>query len=229
MKGRTSAAAPQQLTTTVVVAEDSLLLREGIVRLLEAAQLDVVAQVGDAEALLDAVAAHQPDVVLTDIKMPPAHLEEGLEAAELIKERFPETGVLVMSQYVEPRYAMTLMNAGGGVGYVLKDRVQDVEDLVTAIRQVADGGNVVDPEVVTVLLRRSRERSPLGHLTPRERDILALMAEGRSNAQLCEELFLSPKTVETHISNVFAKLDLHPPAEGHRRVLAVLAYLRESL
>lgn len=222
----TRGRADESTKWSVVVAEDSLLLREGIVRLLEAANLNVVAKVADADALIEAVEAHEPDVVLTDIKMPPSYLEEGLEAAEVIKDRHPSTGVLVMSQYVEPRYAISLMNAGGGVGYLLKDRLTHVEDLVSAVRRVAEGGNVVDSEVVTALLRRSRTKSPLEQLTSRERDILALMAEGRSNAQLCEELFLSPKTVETHISNVFGKLQLHAPAEGHRRVLAVLAFLR---
>jgi DNA-binding NarL/FixJ family response regulator len=212
----------------VVLAEDSVLLRAGISRLLAEASLDVVAEVEDAEALLEAVARLQPDVVITDIKMPPTFGDEGLRAAEEIRRRWPDIGVLVVSQYVEPRYAVTLMHSGGGTGYLLKERIARADDLLDAVRRVAEGRSVVDPEVVAVLMSRASTREALAPLSPREREVLELMAQGRSNAAICAALFLSPKTVETHVGAVFTKLGLLPGPDDHRRVLAVVTYLRGS-
>ena len=186
----------------------------------------VVAQASDGDELLSAVEEHVPDVVVTDIKMPPSHTDEGLRAAETIKDRFPDMGVLVLSHYVEPRYAMKLMDAGGGTGYLLKDRVKDVEDFISAIQRVASGEAVVDADVVTMLFSRLRSQAALARLTEREREILVRMAEGQSNRAICDALVLIPKTVESHISHIFRKLDLAEAPEGHRRVLAVLDYLR---
>jgi DNA-binding NarL/FixJ family response regulator len=216
------------MSLRLVLADDSLLLREGLVRLLGDAGFDVVAQAGSAEELLDAVRQHRPDVAIVDIRMPPTHSDEGLRAAEAIRAEHGTTvGILVLSQYVETTFALRLVDDGvGGVGYLLKDRVDDLEDFADAIRRIARGGSVIDPEVVAQLVGRRRARVPLDDLTDREREVLALMAEGRSNQAICDRLFLAPKTVEAHIANIFSKLELLPAPDDHRRVLAVLAHLR---
>ena len=208
----------------VVIAEDSVLLREGLTRLLIEAGHDVVAAVGDGEALLRAVGAQRPDAVVADVRMPPTFTDEGLRAALLVRDRWPDTGVLVLSQWVEERYAVELISGRPyGVGYLLKDRVADVTEFLEALRRVAEGGSALDPEVVAQLLVRSRH--PLGDLTPREREVLALMAEGRSNSAIAESLVVGGGAVEKHINNIFAKLGLAPGDRDHRRVLAVLRYL----
>jgi DNA-binding NarL/FixJ family response regulator len=211
----------------VIVADDAALFRAGIGRLLADAGFDVTAEVGDATALLDAVERDPPDAVVVDIRMPPTHTTEGLDAARSLAERHPGVGVLVLSAYVDPHYAVQLVESGtSGTGYLLKERVADPGELTDAVRRVAAGGVVIDPGVVARLVGRARARNPLDSLSEREREVLAMMAEGRSNQAICEQLFLSPKTVEAHVHNVFAKLDLHQAADTNRRVLAVLAYLR---
>jgi DNA-binding NarL/FixJ family response regulator len=212
----------------VVIADDAVLFRAGLGRVLEAADIQVVAQVGDAEQLLGRVRADPPDTVVVDIRMPPTHTTEGLDAAQRIRAEHPRVGVLVLSQYVEPHHAMQLLQdrGAGGVGYLLKDRVADVGEVIDAVRRVAAGGSVIDPEVVTQLVGRRRSRDPIQELTERERQVLALMAEGRSNQAIGERLFVSPKTVEAHVHSIFTRLDLHPGPDDHRRVLAVLAFLR---
>ncbi len=214
----------------VVVADDSVLLREGVVRILEAAGLEVVGQAGDAEDLLRKVGAHKPDVAIVDVKMPPTHTDEGLRAAAEIRERWPGTGVLVLSQYVEEAYALELFGGGdaGGAGYLLKDRVADLDRFVEAVRRVGEGGSALDPEVVGRLLGRARRDDPLARLTPREREVLGLMAEGRSNTGIAEAMVVTERAVEKHVTNVFSKLGLRSASEDHRRVLAVLAYLRNT-
>ena len=209
----------------VVIAEDSVLLREGLARLLDEAGFDVVEAVPDGEQLLRAVAEHAPDVVVADVRMPPTHTDEGIRAALVIRARWPDTAVLVLSQYVEERYATELL-AGDtrGVGYLLKDRVADVEEFVAALRRVGEGGAALDPEVVSQLLLRGRRR-PLDRLTPREQEVMALMAEGRSNGAIAAQLVVTDGAVEKHVSSIFAKLDLAPADTDHRRVLAVLSYL----
>jgi DNA-binding NarL/FixJ family response regulator len=216
------------VTLRLVLADDSLLLREGIARLLEEAGFEVVAQAGNGDELLAAVHEHHPDVAIVDIKMPPSHTDEGLRAAEAIRaEHGTAVGILVLSQYVETTFAMRLVADGaGGVGYLLKDRVEDLDDFADAVRRIARGGSVIDPEVVAQLVGRRRARVPLDDLTEREREVLALMAEGRSNQAICDRLFLAPKTVEAHIANIFSRLELPPAPDDHRRVLAVLAHLR---
>jgi DNA-binding NarL/FixJ family response regulator len=216
------------MTLRIILADDSLLLREGIARLLVEAGFEVIAQVGDAATLLQAVREHKPDVAVVDIRMPPTHTDEGLKAAESIRaEHGSDVGILVLSQYVETTFALRLVADGvGGVGYLLKDRVDDLEDFSDAVRRIARGGSVIDPEVVAQLVGRRRARVPLDDLTEREREVLALMAEGRSNQAICDALFLAPKTVEAHIANIFSKLELLPAPDDHRRVLAVLAHLR---
>jgi DNA-binding NarL/FixJ family response regulator len=210
----------------VVVAEDSVLLREGIVRILEDAGIEVVGQAGDAEDLLRKVRAHKPDVAITDIRMPPSHTDEGLRAAREIRDELPDVGVLVLSQYVEHGYALDLLaDNAAGVGYLLKDRVGDVEAFLDAVRRVAAGGSALDPEVVSHLLGRKRRDDPLDELTPREREVLGLMAEGRSNHAIAEALVVTDRAVEKHVTSIFSKLDLANTPEDHRRVLAVLAYL----
>jgi DNA-binding NarL/FixJ family response regulator len=213
----------------IVVAEDAVLLREGIVRVLREAQLDVVAAVADADDLLRVVEAEDPDVAVIDIRMPPTYTDEGIRAAESILTSGRSTGVLVLSQALEPGLAVRLLGDGrGGVGSLLKDRVADVDELTDAIRRVGRGGSVVDPEVVAVLVGRRRTHDPLSTLTSREREVLALMAEGRSNQAIAASLVVTEKTVETHVANIFSKLGLEPAPDDHRRVLAVLAWLRRT-
>ena len=196
-------------------------------RLLTEAGIDVVGQSGDAEDLLRKVRAHKPDVAITDIRMPPSHTDEGLKAAQQIRSELPQVGVLVLSQYVEQAYAMELLaDNAAGLGYLLKDRVADVDAFLDAVRRVADGGSALDPEVVSQLIGRRRRDDPLEELTPRERDVLGLMAEGRSNGAIAEELVVTERAVEKHVTSIFSKLDLSSSGQDHRRVLAVLAYLR---
>ncbi len=211
----------------VVIAEDSVLLRDGLVRMLEANGHSVVASVGDAAELVSVVGADSPDLVVLDVRMPPTHTDEGIRAALELRGRWPELAVLVLSQYVEENYATDLLSGDlGGIAYVLKDRVTDVSDFLETVERVGSGGTVIDAEVVSQLLARTRRREPLEDLSPREREVLALMAEGRSNQAIAARLFMSPKTLETHVGNMFAKLGLLPAADDHRRVLAVLTYLR---
>ena len=213
----------------VVVADDSVLLRDGVVRLLSDSGFEVVAAVGTADPVLDAVTEHQPELCVVDVRMPPTHTDEGLRAAIEIRDRYPRIAVLVLSQYVEERYAAELLDGDvAGVGYLLKDRVIDVNQFVESLRRVASGGSAVDAEVISQILGRSRRASELDRLTPREREVLELMAEGLSNADIAERLIVSGGAVEKHISNVFMKLDLEPEDGAHRRVLAVLRYLRGS-
>jgi DNA-binding NarL/FixJ family response regulator len=212
----------------LVLADDSMLLREGIARLLTESGFEIVGQAGGADELLAAVRKHRPDVAIIDIRMPPDHTDEGLRAAEAIRaEHGTEVGILVLSQYVETSFALRLVADGvGGVGYLLKDRVDDLDDFADAIRRIARGGSVIDPEVVARLVGSRRTRVPLDDLTVREREVLALIAEGRSNQAIGDRLFLAPKTIEAHIASIFAKLGLLPAPDDHRRVLAVLAHLR---
>jgi DNA-binding NarL/FixJ family response regulator/class 3 adenylate cyclase len=211
----------------VVLADDSVLLREGVARLLEEAGFEVVAQSGGPEDLLRHVAMHKPDVAVVDIRMPPTHTDEGLRAAGEIRERHPGVGVLLLSQYVEPGYAMALLETSAeGVGYLLKDRVSDLEQFGTAVRRVADGGSALDPAVVSELVGRKRRDDPLEQLTAREREVLEAMAEGRSNQAIAERLFVTLRAVEKHVTSIFTKLGLPASTDDHRRVLAVLAYLR---
>ena len=209
-----------------MVADDAALFRAGISRLLADAGLDVTAQVGDADALLDAVDQDPPHAVVLDIRMPPTHTTEGLDAARAIHEEHPEIGVLVLSAHVEAAYALQLIEDGTvGAGYLLKERVSDLTELTDAVRRVAAGGLVIDPSVVAGLVARKRLRDPLDELTGRERDVLSVMAEGRSNQAISERLYLSPKTVEAYVRGVFTKLGLQQGADDNRRVLAVLAFL----
>jgi DNA-binding NarL/FixJ family response regulator len=211
----------------VVVGEDSLLVREGIVRVLGEAGFDVVAQAGDAQELLRQVSAHRPDVAVVDIRMPPTETDDGLRAAIEIRRRLPRTGVMVLSQYLEEGYALDLVGESvEGTGYLLKDRVGDVERFADAVRCVAEGGSALDPEVVAQALGRSRRRDPLAQLTEREREVLALMAEGRSNQAIADKLEVSERAVEKHVTRIFDKLGLMPAAEDHRRVQAVLTFVR---
>jgi DNA-binding NarL/FixJ family response regulator len=210
----------------VVVADDSTLLREGLVRLLEEGGLEVVGQAGDGEELLRKVRAHKPDVAVVDVRMPPTHTDEGLQAAREIRAELPEVSVLVLSQYVEVAYARELLaESAEGLGYLLKDRVADVEALTDAVRRVGGGGSALDPEVVSPMLGRRRDDDPLEQLTPREREVLGLMAEGRSNGAIAAELVVSERAVEKHVTGIFSKLDLGASSEDHRRVLAVLRFL----
>jgi len=210
----------------IVIAEDSVLLRAGLTRLLTEEGEEIVAAVGDAEALVDAVERHQPDLALVDVRMPPTHTDDGLRAALEVRRRWPAIAILVLSQYVEERYASELLaGESGSIGYLLKDRIADVGEFVDAVRRVGGGGAVLDPEVVAQILARSRRRDPLAALSPRERQVLGLMAEGRSNSAIAAELVVSDGAVEKHVGNIFMKLDLAPTEGDHRRVLAVLRWL----
>jgi DNA-binding NarL/FixJ family response regulator len=210
----------------VVIAEDAAILRDGLVQLLTDRGHDVVAAVSDGDALRAAVAEHDPDVAVVDIRMPPSFTDEGLRAAIAIRHERPAVGVLVFSQWVETRYAAELLaGSSSGVGYLLKDRVADVSEFVEALTRVAAGGTALDPEVVRQLLGASRRRDAIATLTPREREVLGLMAEGRTNGAIARQLVVSDRAVEKHVANIFTKLDLPPSGEDHRRVLAVLRYL----
>ncbi|MEZ5098445.1 MAG: response regulator transcription factor [Thermoleophilia bacterium] len=211
----------------VVLADDSVLLREGMARLLADAGFDVVGQAGTAEELLLKVRSYEPRVAIVDIRMPPTHTDEGLRAAKEIRASYGGTGVLVLSQYVEPAYAMELLSESAeGVGYLLKDRIQDVAEFAASVRRVADGGSALDPTIVSQLVGRRRRDDPLGDLTPREREVLELMAQGRSNQGIADRLVVTERAVEKHVTSIFGKLRLPAAAEDHRRVLAVLTFLR---
>ena len=213
----------------VAIAEDVVLLREGISRVLRDGGFDVVAAVGDAEALLEAIERTPVDVAIVDIRMPPTHTDEGLLAAESLRAREPSIPVVVLSQAVEPAHAVRLLGDGrGGIGYLLKERVAAMDDLLEAIERVARGGTAIDPAVVAALVARRRQRDPLDELTAREREVLALMAEGRSNRAIASTLVIGDKTVETHVASIFSKLGLEAAADDHRRVIAVLTWLRRS-
>jgi DNA-binding NarL/FixJ family response regulator len=211
----------------VVIAEDSVLLREGVARILEDAGFEVVGQAGTADELMLKVRSYTPDVAIVDIRMPPTHTDEGLRAAQEIREKHPGIGVLVLSQYVEPAYAMELLaESAEGVGYLLKDRVANVAEFADAVRRVGDGGSALDPTIVSQLVGRRRGDDPLSQLTAREREVLGLMAEGRSNQGIAKELVVTERAVEKHVTSIFGKLRLPAAPADHRRVLAVLAYLR---
>ena len=211
----------------VVLAEDSVLLREGVARILDEAGFEVVGQAGNADELLLKVRSYSPDVAIVDIRMPPTHTDEGLRAAQEIREKHPTCGVLVLSQYVEATYAMELLaESAEGVGYLLKDRVSDVNEFADAVRRVGEGGSALDPTLVSQLVGRRRRDDPIDQLTPREREVLGLMAEGRSNSGIAEQLVVTDRAVEKHVTSIFSKLRLPAASEDHRRVLAVLAYLR---
>jgi DNA-binding NarL/FixJ family response regulator len=212
----------------VVIADDAVLLREGIAKLLEDAGFDVVGQAGNADELLLKVRSYSPQVAIVDIRMPPTHTDEGLRAAREIREKHPATGVVVLSQYVEAEYALDLLSdSAEGVGYLLKDRVSDIDEFAAAVRRVGEGGSALDPTVVSQLVGRRRKDDPLADLTPREREVLELMAEGRSNQAICDRLFITQRAVEKHVTSIFTKLRLPADAGDHRRVLAVLTYLRK--
>jgi DNA-binding NarL/FixJ family response regulator len=211
----------------VVIAEDAVLLRAGLERLLAEGDFDVAGTVGDGPGLIAAAAALRPDIAIVDVRMPPTHTDEGLRAALEVRRLMPDTAILVLSQYVEERYALELIGSNAeGVGYLLKDRVADVAEFLAAVRRVGEGGTALDPEVVAQLLGRRRRGNPLDALSPREREVLSLMAEGRSNAAIAAELVVTDGAVEKHVSNIFAKLGLPATPGDHRRVLAVLTYLR---
>jgi len=211
----------------VVLAEDSVRLREGVARILDEAGFEVVGQAGNADELLLKVRSYSPDVAIVDIRMPPTHTDEGLRAAQEIREKHPTCGVLVLSQYVEATYAMDLLaESAEGVGYLLKDRVSDVNEFADAVRRVGEGGSALDPTIVSQLVGRRRRDDPIDQLTPREREVLGLMAEGRSNSGIAEQLVVTDRAVEKHVTSIFSKLRLPAASEDHRRVLAVLAYLR---
>lgn len=212
----------------VVLADDSVLLREGTARLLVDAGFDVVGQAGDGEELLLKVRSYSPDVVIVDIRMPPTHTDEGLRAAKEIRARHPDVGVVVLSSHIEAEYAVELLGENAeGVGYLLKDRVSDVAEFAAAVRRVAEGGSALDPTIVSSLVGRRRHDDPIDTLTPREREVLTLMAEGLSNRALAERLFVTERAVEKHVTSIFGKLKLPADAAAHRRVLAVLAFLRD--
>jgi DNA-binding NarL/FixJ family response regulator len=211
----------------VVIAEDSALLREGLARILAEGDFEVVGQCANADELHDVVRRRRPNVAVVDVRMPPTHTDEGARAARELREEYPEMGVLLLSQVVEAAHALALFSERPeGFGYLLKDRVLEIDDFLEAVRRVGRGGTAIDPDVIAQRLGRPREDDPLSELTPREREVLALMAEGLSNRGICGRLFLSPKTVEAHVKNIFMKLGLMPAPDDHRRVLAVLAFLR---
>jgi DNA-binding NarL/FixJ family response regulator len=212
-----------------VIAEDAVLLREGLAGLIEDAGHRVVARVGDAESLLAAVAEHEPDLAIVDVRMPPTYEDEGMRAAVEIRRLHERVGVLVPSQHGESRFAVELVSSEGGFGYLLKDRVLDVAEFLDAAERVSRGGSALDPEVVKQLVGRPQGDDPLAALTPREREVLSLVAEGRTNAGIAKELWLTEKTVETHVRSILGKLDLPHDADTHRRVLAVVTYLRASV
>jgi DNA-binding NarL/FixJ family response regulator/class 3 adenylate cyclase len=223
---RSAGTLAKGATMRVVIAEDSVLLREGIAKLLVAEGFDVVGQSGTGDDLLLKVRSYKPDVAIVDIRMPPTHTDEGLQAAKEIREKHPQVGVLVLSQYVESGYALELLRESAeGVGYLLKDRVADVKEFADAVRRVGEGGSALDPTVVSRLVGSRRGEDPVETLTPREREVLELMAEGRSNQAIAEKIVVTPRAVEKHVTNIFTKLSLPPSAEDHRRVLAVLTYL----
>ena len=210
----------------VIVADDSVLLREGLVRLLEESGFEVVGQAGDGEELMRKAKAHKPDIAIIDIRMPPTHTDEGLRAAIAIRQAMPDTSVMVLSEYLEEEYALELVaDDAAGVGYLLKSRVADLDRFAEAVRRVAEGGSALDPEVVSQMVGRRRVEDPLAELTPREREVLRLMAEGRSNRAVAETLVISERAVEKHVTSIFSKLNLPQCAEDHRRVLAVLTFL----
>ena len=211
----------------VVIADDSALLREGVARILTDRGFEIVAQATDADELLAAVRTHEPDVAVVDVRMPPTHTDEGARAAREIRAELPQVGVLVLSQVIEAAHALALFSENAeGFGYLLKDRVTQIDDFVDAVRRVGRGGTAIDPDVIAQLVGRRRDDDPLAELTPREREVLGLMAEGLSNHGICTRLVLSPKTIETHVNSIFWKLGLAPAPDDHRRVLAVLAFLR---
>jgi DNA-binding NarL/FixJ family response regulator len=213
----------------VVIADDSVLIREGVARVLADAGMEVVASVGDADALRRVVVTEKPDVAVVDVRMPPTQTDEGSRAAEWIRDRDPDVGILMLSQVIEAHTALRLFGEEPeGFGYLLKDRVLEIDDFVEAVKRVARGGTAMDPQVVSQLVGNRRKDDPVADLSPREREVLGLMAEGRSNAGICHKLFLSPKTVETHVNSIFNKLRLAPAPDDHRRVLAVLAYLKSD-
>ena len=213
----------------LVIAEDTVLVREGLAGLLEDAGHTVLARVGDAESLLAVVAEHEPELAIVDVRMPPTYVDEGMKAAVEIRRLHPQTAVLVLSQHIESRHAVDLVRSGGGFGYLLKDRVLDVDEFLEAAQRVTDGGSALDPEVVQQLLAPPQDDDALADLTPREREVLGLMAEGRTNASIAKQLWLAERTVETHVSSILGKLGLAQSEEDHRRVLAVLAYLRATV
>jgi DNA-binding NarL/FixJ family response regulator len=211
----------------VVLADDSILIREGTAHVLEEAGFEIVGQAGDADDLLLKVRSYSPDVAIVDIRMPPTHTDEGVQAAKLIREQYPDVGVLVLSQYVEAEYALELIaDSAEGVGYLLKDRIADLTEFAAAVRRVAEGGSALDPEIVARLVGRRRHDNPIDTLTPREREVLALMAEGLSNAAIAARLVVTERAVEKHVTSIFAKLRLSADGDAHRRVLAVLAFLQ---
>ena len=211
----------------VVIADDVMLVREGIARLLSDAGIDVVAQTRDADGLIRAVTSKQPDIAIIDIRMPPTHTDEGLVAAKQIRNDHPQVGVLVLSQYIEPSYAMRLIeDQPEKVGYLLKERVFDIAILVDALQRIADGDTVIDPTIVSRMIGRQRRQGPLANLTSREQEVLSLVAEGLTNSAIAERIFLSERTVEAHVTQIFQKLQLEASPDQHRRVLAVLAFLR---
>ncbi len=209
----------------IVIAEDSTLFREGLASLLTDAGHEIVARVADAPALMDAVGDQRPDLAIVDVRMPPDHTDDGARAAMVLRAEYPELGILLLSQHIETTHSVHLVSTGG-FGYLLKDRVLDVDDFLDAMQRVASGGSALDPEVVTRLISMHNTDEPLHTLTPRERDVLALMAQGHTNAGIARRLFLSERTVETHIASLLGKLGIQPATHGHRRVLAVLAFLK---